>query len=479
MLLRQIVDDKLAQHSYLIGCQRTREALVVDPQRDAGRYVDLAAREGLRITAITETHIHADFLSGVRELAGRVPEATVYLSAEGGPDWSYLWAGELGDRARLLRDGDAFQVGRVEVRAVHSPGHTPEHLAFLVADCARGAGEPMGLLSGDFVFVGDLGRPDLLESAAGQAGAMGPSARRLWASARSFLELADHLQVWPGHGAGSACGKALGAVPQTTVGYERRTSPALAAARGSEEEFVDFILSGQPEPPPYFARMKRLNREGPPRLARLPEPRPLSSDRLAALTGSREVTVLDTRPDRRAFMAAHLAGSIYAPLDRTFPTIVGSYVDPDLPVVPIVEDRRLEEAVRDLVRIGYDRIDSYATPETLQGLPGLASIPHLGFAELERRRAEAGTRVLDVRGAGEWAAGHVRGALLVAHTRLAPQRRELPDGTDLLVHCASGQRAGSAVSWLAREGLRVSYVDGSYSRWAAAHPGDVEGAATE
>jgi hydroxyacylglutathione hydrolase len=402
-----------------------------------------------------------------------LPDAVVYLSDEGGPDWSYLWTAGLGERYRALRDGDRFAVGRLEVRATHTPGHTPEHLAFVIVDAATGTSEPMGLVSGDFVFVGDLGRPDLLETAAGQTGAMEPSARRLWASAQSFLELPDHLQIWPGHGAGSACGKALGAVPQTTVGYERRTSPALAAAAESEERFVTFILSGQPEPPPYFARMKRLNREGPPLLDTLPRPRPLAATDLAALAGSREVTVIDTRADRRAFAAAHLPGSIWAPLDRSFPTLVGSYVDPGLPVVPLVEGARLEEVVRDLVRIGYDLVPWYATPQDLSGLPDLAVLQCIDFDEMERRRRIRGTRVLDVRGAGEWEAGHVPGALRIAHTRLAPRRGELPPGEEILVHCASGLRAGSAVSWLLREGFRAVHIDGSFSRWMVGHPDEV------
>ncbi|MEZ5332581.1 MAG: rhodanese-like domain-containing protein [Thermoanaerobaculia bacterium] len=470
MLFRQIADDKLSQYAYLIGCQKTGEALLVDPQRDVDRYLEAAVREGLRIAAVTETHIHADFLSGVREVAHRLPEATVYLSAEGGEEWSYRWAAELGGRARLLGDGDRFEVGRIGIEAVHSPGHTPEHLAFLVVDGGRGGSEPMGMASGDFVFVGDLGRPDLLESAAGQVGAMEPSARRLWASAQRFLELPDHLQVWPGHGAGSACGKALGAVPQTTVGYEKRTSPALAAALESEDGFVEFILTGQPEPPPYFARMKELNRQGPPVLGDLPAPRRLSPEELGSLSGRLDVTVVDTRGDRDAFLAGHLPGSIYAPQERTFPTIVGSYVDPELPIVLVVDEAGLEEAVRDLVRIGYDRIEAWAPPEALQAVGERASIPKLSFADLEDRREDDGVRVLDVRGRGEWEAGHVPGALRIAHTRLAPQRDELPAGTELLVHCASGQRAGSAVSWLAREGYRPSYVGGLFGRWAAMHP---------
>ncbi|MCP4938870.1 MAG: MBL fold metallo-hydrolase, partial [Phycisphaeraceae bacterium] len=262
MLFRLIYDDDLAQASYLVGCQRTGEAIVFDPERDIDRYLDLAAAQGLRIVAAAETHIHADFLSGVREFAVR-GNAKAYVSGEGGADWQSEWVD--GCDHRVLRDGDTFEVGNIRFTAVHSPGHTPEHLSYLVTDLGGGADTPMGVITGDFVFVGDLGRPDLLESAAGIEGMMEPSARTLAASAQGFLRFDDHLQVWPAHGSGSACGKALGAVPQSTVGYERRFNHALSLA-GDEQAFVDHILAGQPEPPAYFARMKAWNRDGVPLL---------------------------------------------------------------------------------------------------------------------------------------------------------------------------------------------------------------------
>ena len=263
MLFRRIVDEKLAQYTYLVGCQRTGEALLIDPERDVDRYLAIAEEEELTITAVTETHIHADFLSGARELTRRGIRA--YLSSMGGPDWSYRWP-EAADPVDLLGDGDTFYVGKIEVMVVHTPGHTPEHVSFLITDRGGGADAPMGILSGDFVFVGDMGRPDLLESAAGVEGAMREGAHTLYQSVDRFLELPDWLQLWPGHGAGSACGKALGAVPESTVGYERRFSPALAAALQGEKAFVGYVLDAQPEPPLYFGRMKRLNRDGPPLL---------------------------------------------------------------------------------------------------------------------------------------------------------------------------------------------------------------------
>ncbi|HCT46037.1 MAG TPA: MBL fold metallo-hydrolase, partial [Phycisphaerales bacterium] len=272
MLMRMIYDEKLAQAAYLIGCQQTGEAIIFDPERDVDRYIDLAATHGLQIIAAAETHIHADFVSGSRELAERIG-AKVYVSDEGGEDWRYQWLDKKSGGGsydhQLLKDGDSFRVGKIEFTALHTPGHTPEHMVYLVTDHGSGATEPIGMVSGDFVFVGDLGRPDLLETAAGQAGAMEPSARNLYNTLQRLEGIPDFVQVWPAHGAGSACGKALGAVPTSTIGYEKRFNPAILAGR-DEQRFVDFILSGQPEPPLYFANMKRDNKIGPPVLGGLP-----------------------------------------------------------------------------------------------------------------------------------------------------------------------------------------------------------------
>ena len=462
MLFRQIYDPSLAQYAYLVGCQRTGEALVVDPERDVDRYLAAAAAEGVRIAHVAETHIHADFLSGARELADRTG-ARLYLSAEGeGDGWGSAWARGRGD-VTFLRDGDVFSVGNVEVRAAHAPGHTPEHLAFLVTDHGGGADAPMGLLSGDFVFVGDLGRPDLLEAAAGQAGAQEPAARALYASVQRFLELGDHLQVWPAHGAGSACGKALGAVPQSTVGYERRYNGAIDAARRGEDAFVAAILDGQPEPPLYFARMKAQNRDGVPPLAALPVPRALAAAELDDLDGA---TVVDTRPDRSAFMAAHLPGALYAPLGASFSTVVGSYVtDTDTPLVLVLPEARVDEAVRALVRIGLDRVTAYATYEALaehvQGGGAAASIPEVSFEAVAERHGEP---VLDVRRRPEVEAGHVPGAAWAPHTRLAARLDEVPDGP-VFVHCQSGARAAVASAFLASQGRDVRYVNDGFGRY--------------
>ncbi len=461
MLFRQIFDPKLAQYAYLVGCQRTGEAVLVDPQRDVDRYIDLAREVGMRITAVTETHIHADFLSGSRQLAEAVG-ARLFLSDEGDADWKYQWLG-LGDYdITLLKDGDRLRVGGIELTAVHSPGHTPEHLSFLVTDHGAGASEPMGLISGDFVFVGDLGRPDLLESAAGQVGAMEPSARQLFSSVQRVLELPDFLQIWPGHGAGSACGKALGAVPSSTIGYERRFNAAISAAGRGEDAFVESILEGQPEPPLYFARMKQLNRDGVPLLGELPKARPVTAQEAQAAAADENIVVVDTRLDRSAFMAGHLEGSLYAPLNKSFPTIVGSCVLPGQPILLIVDEGHLEEAVRDLVRIGYDNIAGFLPPEDLVEMSGLVSTRTAQFSEMASLVLQPDSLSLDVRTAAEFSVGHVPGALHIPHTRLLDRLEEVPTGDTLLVYCGSGFRAAVASALLERHGFQVCYVDGYF-----------------
>lgn len=476
MLFRRIKDEKLAQYAYLIGCQETGDALLVDPERDVDRYIDLAEREGLEITAVTETHIHADFLSGARELAERL-EASLYLSDEGDENWKYEWARgptqSVGDYdVTWLNDGETFRVGNIEFEVLHTPGHTPEHLSFLVTDTGGGADEPMGLLTGDFVFVGDLGRPDLLESAADVEGAMEPSARTLYRSVQRFLELPDHLQVWPGHGAGSACGKALGAVPQSTVGYEKQFNPMIQAAKKGEEAFVDAILEGQPEPQIYFARMKRDNRQGMPVLGALPSPRELTLRELKEIATEQEPLVIDTRLDRSAYMARHVPGSLYAPMNTTFNTVVGSLVeDETTPIVLLVDAVDVDEAVRDLVRIGYDNIEGFAEIDTLQryfetGGPSDA-IEEITFEDLSVELQAENVEVLDVRYKSEYEERHIDGALNASYTRMPEYERDLPEGKTLLVHCGSGARAAAASSYLARAGRTVKYVNDHFTNYTA------------
>jgi hydroxyacylglutathione hydrolase len=468
MLFRQFFDPKLAQYAYLVGCQQSGEALIIDPERDIDRYVEAAEAEGLRIVAVAETHIHADFLSGAREFAERFG-TRLYLSDEGGAEWSSAWARARHYDVRFLKDGDSFHLGGIELQALHTPGHTPEHLSYVISDRASGAHTPIGVVTGDFVFVGDLGRPDLLEQAAGMHGVQEPSARTLYGSLDKFMRLPDYLQVWPGHGAGSTCGRALGAVPQTTVGYEKLYNASLNMAQEGEDAFVAGILSGQPEPQTYFARMKRDNHHGVPLLGALPRPRRLTVAELELAVAQRAALIVDTRPDRAAFMARHIPGALHAPLNRSFNTVLGSLVEDETePLLLVVPESGSEEAVRDLVRIGYDNIVSFVTPETLTRYfdrgGASASIERIGFAELAARRERSDVAVVDVRFGTEWAAGHIPEAISASYTRLPSYARErLPRDRQLLVHCVTGARSAAAAAYLARAGFHVAYVDGLFA----------------
>jgi len=474
MFFRMVYDDKLAQAAYVIGCQKTGEAIVIDPERDVDRYEALAAANGLRLTAAAETHIHADFLSGSRELAEK--GAAVYLSDEGGPEWTYQWPGLkpanpslAAYRVHLLKHNTVFRVGNIEFKAVHTPGHTPEHLAFMVTDRGGGADEPLGVATGDFVFVGDVGRPDLLESAAGFAGQAAPSARRLYESVRQFQQWPDYLQLWPGHGAGSACGKALGAVPQSTVGYEKRFNAAVKAA-ASEQTFVDEVLAGQPEPPLYFSRMKRDNKAGPKVLGAMPRSRGMTPHDLRALD-PRAAAIIDTRPWEE-YRAGHTPGTLSFPLTKSFNTDAGSMIREDEPIYLIIDHARLDEAVRDLVRVGLDRIEGWFDAGRMQDRQrfggSVQTTPELSAAEARRWVGTGEPFVLDVRRAAEYAEGHLDHAKNIAHTRLLSRLSEVPKDRPVLVHCRSGARSARATALLLRHGFNATNMAGGYLAWEAA-----------
>jgi hydroxyacylglutathione hydrolase len=463
MLLKRFYDESLAQASYLVGCAATGEALVVDANRDVEQYELAAQAERLRITHVTEAHIHADYVSGSRELASRT-NARLLLSAEGGEDWQYGFAES--DGATLLGDGDVFMVGNVRVEAVHTPGHTPEHLVFVITDTA-GADEPMGALTGDFIFVGDVGRPDLLERAARIEGTMDQAARALFRSLEAFRSRPDYLQLWPGHGAGSACGKALGAVPQTTLGYERRFNWAFGIR--DEEEFVRQVLAGQPAPPTYFAQMKRINRDGPLVRTGGAEPRRLDAPALErALAGP--AVVVDVR--RAAdYGELHAPGTINIPYNKAFTGWAGWLLPYDQDVILVGDDEAtLAQARRALALIGLDRVPGVAlaaTANTLAGDPSSVAIPTVSGDELRQALRGGDIVALDVRNRSEYEAGHLPGVVNIPLGELPQRLHEVPNGKPLVVHCESGSRSAIAASVLqARAGRDVRNYAGGFAEWS-------------
>jgi hydroxyacylglutathione hydrolase len=466
MILKRFYDDKLAQASYLIGCAATGEALVVDPNRDVDQYLRAAEAEGVQLTHIAETHIHADFVSGSRELASRTG-AKMYLSDEGDVEWKYAFAQP--DGAVLLRDGDSFRVGNIVIQAVHTPGHTPEHLSFLVTDTAA-ADRPIGILTGDFVFVGDVGRPDLLEKAAKVEGTMEVGARTLFRSLQRFKQLPDYLQVLPGHGAGSACGKGISSVPNSTVGYERMFNWGLSIE--NEEEFVQAVLAGQPEPPKYFAEMKRINQEGPRVLSGFGRPQRLADSRLRAVIES-GAPVIDTR-HAADYARGHVPGTINIPLNRSFNTWAGWLIPYDRDFYLIVNDacaHCVDEAVRDLAMIGLD-VAGYFGAEILRSWTSqggvLGTLPQITSRELAERMRTDEVTVLDVRGRTEWEAGHLPGVENIPVGFLTDRLDEIPQDRPLVVHCQGGGRSAIAASLLRSKGFdNVINLAGGYSEWQA------------
>jgi hydroxyacylglutathione hydrolase len=462
MLLRRIYEDALAQASYLIACEQTGRAVVVDPNRDVERYLQAAKDEHVTITDVTETHIHADFVSGARELARRAG-AHLRLSGDGGADWQYGFAGSEG--ARLLHDGDRFEIGTVRIDVRHTPGHTPEHLSFLVTDTTLSQ-SAVGMLTGDFLFVGDVGRPDLLERAANARGTMATMARGLFHSLRALRDLPDYLQIWPGHGPGSACGKSLGALPSTTLGFERLANWAMRI--DDEEEFVRAVLAGQPEPPGYFARMKIVNRDGPPpwpdmdSLAELHVP----GIRRALATG---VAVIDVRPSAE-FATGHIPGTLSIPMGDSLATWAGTLVDDRRDIVLLADEgARLRAAQRVLALIGLDRVLGWAG--TTARMTWEAEVGPL--ARVRQLSADAvsteGRTIIDVRRASEWDEGHVPGARHVYLGDLAARAEDLPRDTPIALHCQGSTRASIAASILQAKGFTdVANVSGGYRAWAAA-----------
>jgi hydroxyacylglutathione hydrolase len=462
MLLQQIKDPALAQYAYLIGSPRTGEALLIDPERDIDRYCALAKDNDLRVAAVAETHIHADFVSGAQEFAVD-PSVTIYLSGEGGHDWTYRWP-RAGHRVIFLRHGESFRVGGIDCTALHTPGHTPEHLSYLITDADGGVDAPIALVAGDFLFVGDVGRPDLLETAAGEVGAKESAAKQLQRSLVERLEdLPDFLQVLPGHGSGSACGKALSAIPISVLGYERRFNPALKLANTDAAGFVKEILCGQPDPPLYFARMKRVNRDGIAVTGGPRELRKFTCREAGSFAAESRGKLLDTRPDRALFDAGHLAGALHIPFPGTFfLAAAGSYVSENEDILLIVQSEAdVEEMNRQLYRIGLDNVVGYVLAGELasDGLM-VQKTPHVDFATWNREALSPQEIILDVRNASEFSAGHLPGAINIPYTRLGFHIAQLPRDKRLYIHCGSGKRAAMAASFLRLHGFDALHVDG-------------------
>lgn len=460
MLLKYFYDKSLAHASYMVGCQRTGEAIVIDPGRNVEPYLEAAAAEGLRISGSAETHIHADFVSGSRELADRVG-AKLYLSDEGPADWKYQFADK--HSSQLVKNGDIIRVGKVKLEVLHTPGHTPEHISFVLTDEGGGANVPMGIFTGDFVFVGSIGRPDLLETAAGVKGSAESGARLLYHSMRKFRDLPDHLQVWPAHGAGSACGKGLGAIPSSTVGYEKLFNPALQF--DSEQKFVDYILADQPETPFYFAVMKRVNKVGPELIRNLAPVKSPTPDLLPKIARSGQTFDVASAAE---FAAEHVPGTINVPLNM-LAQWAGFLVDYAKPLHLISEPTALPEVLKRLRSIGIDNVCGSFDADAVRAA-GLRTESYRSDTPQQlNEQITAGTvKLLDVRAATEFQEGHIAGAEHRFLGKLLREVESIDRSRPVVVHCLAGGRSAIATSILQRAGFDVTNMSGGYNAWLAA-----------
>ena len=455
MFFKHVYEKGLAHASYVIGCQASGTAMVIDPQRDIDVYIEIASQEKLRITHILETHIHADFLSGSRELAS-VTGATMYLSDEGGPEWQYAFPHE------GVHDGDTFMVGNLRIEVMHTPGHTPEHISFLLTDTPNG-NHPVMIFTGDFVFVGDVGRPDLLEKAAGYTGTMVDGAKTMFKSLQRFKQLPDHIQVWPAHGAGSACGKALGAVPGSTVGYEKLVNWALKHT--DEDAFVQELLDGQPEPPYYFAMMKSLNKIDRPLLSDIPSLHRLGPDALLNHV-NQSTLIIDTRP-KHLYADGHIPGSINIQNNNAFSTWMGWIIEYDKAFILITQEHEIESITRKMMRIGIDHCNGFIS--NIQDYVDLGytliSTKQMLTSEVHDHLNDSSYSILDVRAANEYNQGHIPGAMNIHAGQLRKRLSELPEGT-LIVHCQGGDRSSIAMGILEQANTQAFFnVPGGFTEW--------------
>jgi hydroxyacylglutathione hydrolase len=463
MLLQQRFIPGLAIASYIVGDERTGEAAIIDPTRDVEDFLHYAQENDLHIRHILETHVHADFVVGSRELKARLgDQPMIHSSGLGGPEWTPPHANH------VVGDGDEVQVGSLRLKALHTPGHTPEHLSWALFDDTRSKEIPWVLFSGDFLFVGDVGRPDLLGEETRKE-----LAHQLYQSVFERLPgIPDITEIFPNHGAGSLCGKALNSRRSSTVGFERRFNPALA--RKPEGQWVQDLMADMPLAPPYFRRMKKVNREGPAILGpELPGQRRWSAREVHERT-CENCLIVDVR-SKEAFAAAHLPGAINIPFGPQLPTWAGWVLPYDRPTLIILDHpAQMPEVTTHLIRVGFDDVQGYLQGgidawET-SGYP-LAALSTKSVQQLndQLRKDRKGLTVLDVRTEKEWNAGHIEGASHIHGGLLQERFADVPRDRPVAVICGSGYRASIAASFLKREGYEdVCNVVGGMSAWKAA-----------
>jgi hydroxyacylglutathione hydrolase len=462
MLLHQRFIPGLAIASYIVADEKSGEAAVIDPTRDVEAYINFAKNHDLNIRHIIETHVHADFVCGSKELKARLDdEPIIHCSGYGGDDWTQPYPDQ------YVQEGVTLEFGTVRLEFRHTPGHTPEHIAVLLFDKSRSAETPWVMFTGDFLFVGDVGRPDLLGEKVKQE-----LAHQLYQSVfERITDLPDITEILPAHGAGSLCGKAIGSRRSSTLGYERMYNGALQ--KKPEEQWVNDLLHDMPLSPPYFKRMKQVNKDGPAIIgSELPGLRRWQAKKVYERVCD-ECLIVDVR-SKEAFAAAHIPDAISIPFGSNLPTWAGWVLPYDRPILLVVDQpSQVEAVITHLLRVGFDDVQGYLAGgmddwETA-GFP-LVTLPTLSVHDL-KRRLDKGEKltVLDVRTAGEWIAGHIDGAIHIHGGKLQEHFGDVPDGKPVAVVCGSGYRASIAASFLQRNGYEsVSNMLGGMSAWKAA-----------
>lgn len=453
-----IYDKSLAQASYLIGCQKAGIAAVIDPKRDVDTYLKIAKENNFKITHILETHIHADFLCGSRELAA-LTGAEMFLSDEGDKDWKYEFP------HTKVKHGDIIKIGNISIEAIYTPGHTPEHLSFLLTDHPA-TDKPAMLFTGDFVFVGDVGRPDLLEQAAGIKDTQVKGAHDLLDSLKDFVKMEDHILLWPGHGAGSACGKALGAVNMSTIGYEKIRNWALQMLN-DKAAFTDELLADQPEPPRYFAKMKELNKVDRKLLTEVPKIKNLSKEAYEEAK-RKDLKMIDARP-KGQFADGFLKGSLNIPNDNSFSSWMGWFLNYEEYFVLIAEESEVEDLTRKLMRIGMDNIHGFITPKQLADFEkgNLSTYDSIDKSTVKNKMTDENVQIVDIRGKSEYNEGHIDGAVNVFMGDMDENLDKVSKDKEVIIYCNSGNRSAIAYSLLTAHGFdNILNYGGGWSDWS-------------